>query len=50
MTGLNWLGESSLPRENEDKQEKNTEEGQQQGQLLCGFPPWGMSPEAEAHG
>lgn len=41
VTGLNWLRESSLPRENEDKQEKNTGEGQQQRQLLCGFCPWG---------
>lgn len=41
MTGLNWLGESSLPWENEDKQEKNTGEGQPQRQLLCGFSPWG---------
>lgn len=30
VTGLNWLQESSLPPENEDKQEKNTGEGQQQ--------------------
>ena len=35
VTGLNWLQESSLPWENEDKQEKNTGEGQQQRQLLC---------------
>lgn len=41
MTRLNWLGESGLPWENEDKQEKNTGEGQQQGQLLCDFSPWG---------
>lgn len=26
VTGLNWLWERSLPRENEDKQEKNTGE------------------------
>lgn len=25
MTGLNWLWESSLPREHEDKQEKKTQ-------------------------
>lgn len=41
VTGLNWLQESSLPRESEDKQEKNTGEGQQQRQLLCGFCPRG---------
>lgn len=41
VAGLNWLQESGLPRENGDKEEKNTGEGQQQRELLCGFCPWG---------
>lgn len=41
MAGLNWLWEHSLPRENEDKPEKNTADRQQQRQLLCGFSPSG---------